>query len=294
VTQFWQQLVDGTVWGSLYGALALSLALVFRASGIINFAQGALAVAGAFVTWQLYAWGLPIVMAVIVAALIAAIAGAVIEATLVRRMATQRDELQVVILTLGVMLMVQGLLGLIWGYDVRQVVRLFDVEPVRLGDVVLSATGLILVVAVVLMSFGLYVWLQRTRSGLVVKASGMNAASARLLGIRVDRRSTLLWAVAAAAGAITASLAAPALYLKPDMLTSVLIYAMAAAILGGLGSPAGAIIGGLIVGVAENLTGTYVPGVGNDFKQTAAFLIIMAVLLVRPEGLFGDKEIARL
>jgi branched-chain amino acid transport system permease protein len=289
-----QQVIDGVVWGSLYGALALSLALVYRASGIINFAQGAMAVSAAFVTWQVHAWGVPIVLALVAAVLFGAFLGWLIEATLVRRMAQKRDELQVVILTLGVMLMLQGLIGLIWGYDVRQVARVVELETVRFNGLVISGNGIALVAAVALMSVVLYVWLQRTRSGLVVRASGMNPESSRLLGIRVNARSTLLWSVAAAVGAVTATLAAPVLYLRPDMLTSVLIYSMAAAILGGLGSPSGAIIGGLIVGVAENLAGSYVPGIGSDFKQTAAFLIIMGVLLIRPHGLFGDREVARL
>lgn len=162
-----------------------------------------------------------------------------------------------------------------------------------LGPVALSRQSVVIVGAVVVVAALLFVLFQRTRLGLAMRAAAGNPESAELVGIPVGSMLAIGWGLAAAIGALAASLAAPQLFLQPNMLVASLIYAFAAAVLGGLDSPVGAIVGGLCVGVAENLAGTYISWIGYDFKQAVALALILGVLLLRPEGLFGARKVAR-
>lgn len=287
-----QQLTDGIAWGALYGALALSLVLVYRASGIVNFAQGEMAMFSAFGSWQFYQWGLPLIVAIIVSMALAFIAGMLIERTLIRPLANS-SHLTLIIITLGIMLVINAGAAWIWGHDARLYPVISEGAPVSIWSAVISRQALTIIGAVVVVAFVLYVLFQHTRTGLHIRAAVSNSVSARLLAIPVNRMLALSWGLAAAIGALVASLAAPQLVLQPSMFSATLIYAFAAAILGGLTSPIGALVGGLIVGISENLAGTYLPGIGNDFKQAIALAIIMAVLFLKPEGLFGTREVVR-
>ncbi|MGY1883782.1 MULTISPECIES: branched-chain amino acid ABC transporter permease [unclassified Blastococcus] len=289
-----QQVVDGIATGALYGALALSVVLVYRASGIVNFAQGEMAMFAAFLTWQLYAWGTPLAVAILIAMVVAFAFGAGVERVLIRPFGTSPSaHLSLIIVTLGLMLCLTSGAGWVWGYLTKEVPPVFGSGAVDLGPAAASrqALGIVLTVAVVA---GLLYWLfQRTRLGLVMRAAANNPESARLSGVPVGRMLLLGWGLAAAIGALVGSLAAPQLFLQPNMMAAMLLYAFAAATLGGFDSPVGALVGGLIVGVVENLAGTYVDVIGNDFKQAVALVIIMGVLLLKPEGLFGTRTVAR-
>ena len=288
-----QQVVDGIAWGSLYGALALSLVLVYRASGIVNFAQGEMAMFSAYVTWQCHQWGMSLPLAIVASMVIAFVAGALVERVLIRPLAASTSHLTLIIITLGLMLILNSAAGWIWDFNARTFPTIGDASAVDLGFAVLSRQAATIVIAVVVVAAALYLLFQHTRAGLAMRAAVSNPESARMLSIPVGLVVAASWGLAAAIGALVSSLAAPQLVLQPNMFAATLIYAFAAAILGGLDSPIGALVGGLIVGISENLAGTYLPGIGNDFKQAIALAIIMVVVFLKAEGLFGARQVVR-
>ncbi|WP_110182255.1 branched-chain amino acid ABC transporter permease [Nocardioides solisilvae] len=291
---FLQQLLDGLATGALYGALALSVVLVYRASGIVNFAQGEMAMFAAFLTWQAHTWGVPLVLAIGLSMLIAFAFGAGVERVLIRPFGTTAAaHLSLIIVTLGLMLVLTSGAGWTWGYLTKQVPPVFGEGVVDVGASAMSRQALGIILAVAVMSVLLYFLFQKTRLGLDMRAAASNPESARLSGIPVGRMLMLGWGLAGAIGALVGALAAPQLFLQPNMMAAMLLYAFAAATLGGFDSPVGALIGGLLVGVLENMAGTYIDIIGNDFKQAVALIIIMAVLLFKPEGLFGSRTVAR-
>ncbi|MDF3319955.1 branched-chain amino acid ABC transporter permease [Rhodococcus sp. C3V] len=290
---FLQQLVDGLTWGALYGAFALSIVLVYRASGIVNFAQGEMAMFSAFFAWQFHQWGAPLYLAILGAMAVAFVGGAVTERVLVRPLASSPNHMPLVIITLGLMLVLNSAAGWIWGVQSKQFPTAVSGAVIMLGPIVISRQSLVILAAVMVVAVALFWLFQRTKVGLAMRAAAGNPDSAQLIGIPVGRMLTIGWGLAAAIGALAASLAAPQLLLQPNMLVASLIYAFAAAVLGGLDSPVGALVGGLIVGVAENLAGTYISWIGHDFKQSVALILILGVLLLKPEGLFGARKVAR-
>ncbi|WP_431937751.1 branched-chain amino acid ABC transporter permease [Nocardia grenadensis] len=290
---FAQQVVDGLTWGALYAAFALSIVLVYRASGIVNFAQGEMAMFSAFFAWQFHQWGAPLYLAILGAMGVAFLAGAAAERVLIRPLAGSRDHMPLVIITLGLMLVLNSAAGWIWGVQSREFPAMVSGPVLTLGPVVMSRQSVVIVGAVVVVAALLFVLFQRTRVGLAMRAAAGNPDSAQLIGVPVGRMLMIGWGLAAAIGAFAASLAAPQLFLQPNMLVASLIYSFAAAVLGGLDSPVGAIVGGLCVGVAENLAGTYISWIGHDFKQAVALVLILGVLLLKPEGLFGARKVAR-
>ncbi|MGY2084027.1 branched-chain amino acid ABC transporter permease [Blastococcus sp. SYSU DS0539] len=289
-----QQVLDGIATGALYGALALSVVLVYRASGIVNFAQGEMAMFAAFLTWQLYAWGLALPLAILVSMAVAFLFGVLAEKVLIRPFGTSPSaHLSLIIVTLGLMLCLTSGAGWIWGYLTKDVPPVFGEGAVDLGPAAVSRQALGIIATVAVVAGVLYWVFQHTKLGLTMRAAASNPESARLSGVPVGRMLMLGWGLAAGIGALVGSLAAPQLFLQPNMMAAMLLYAFAAATLGGFDSPVGALVGGLIVGVVENLAGTYVDFIGNDFKQAVALVIIMAVLLFKPEGLFGTRTVAR-
>ncbi|MHA4853414.1 branched-chain amino acid ABC transporter permease [Rhodococcus sp. MSC1_016] len=290
---FLQQLVDGLTWGALYGAFALSIVLVYRASGIVNFAQGEMAMFSAFFAWQFHQWGAPLYAAVFGAMVVAFIGGAAAERVLIRPLASSPNHMPLVIITLGLMLVLNSAAGWMWGVQSKEFPAIAAGPVLALGPVAVSRQSLVIVGAVSVVAALLFVLFQRTKVGLAMRAAAANPDSAQFLGVPVGRMLMIGWGLAAAIGALAASLAAPQLFLQPNMLVASLIYAFAAAVLGGLDSPVGALVGGLCVGVAENLAGTYISWIGHDFKQAVALALILGVLLLKPEGLFGARKVAR-
>ncbi len=291
---FLQQLMDGIATGALYGALALSIVLVYRASGIVNFAQGEMAMFAAFIAWQAYAWGLPLWLAIIVAMVVAFIGGALTERLLIRPFGTDKSgHLPLIIVTLGLMLMLNSGAAWIWGYLTKEVPPIYGSGAVSIAGASISRQGLGIILTVAVGAGLLFFLFQKTKLGLTMRAAASNPESARLSGVPVGRMLLFGWGLAAAVGALVGALAAPQLFLQPNMMATLLLYAFAAATLGGFDSPVGALVGGLVVGVSENLAGTYIPFIGTEFKQAIALVIIMAVLLLRPQGLFGAKTVAR-
>lgn len=290
-------MVDGIQNGAIYASLALAVVIIYRTSGLLNFAQGEMAMFSIFITWQFTDWGLPIVPALIAAMAVSFLFGALIERFLVRPVGdVETRALPLVIVTIGLFLGLNALAGFIWGTDGKRIPRLFPINRWDIGPVEISATfvGVLVVLAVEVVF--LYVLFQRTKLGLAMRGVASTKESSSLVGIRVGTMLMLGWGLAAAIGCVAGVLRAetfPSLAFDTNSMQIVLIYAFAAATLGGFDSPVGAVVGGLIVGVAEQLGAGYVGLIGNDLALGSAFLLILVVLLVRPQGLFGSKQVVR-
>lgn len=281
-----QQLLVGLGAGAGYAALALALVLTYRFTGIVNFAQGELAMLATYVAWQLVDSGMPYWGALPVTVAVAFAAGVVTERTIVRRMETGAAGLTLVVTTIGLYVLVNALAALVW----TSALRAFP-SPFPDGPAGVSALEAACVAGLVLGAVALIV--RHTGLGLVMRAVAADPRSARLAGVRVGRVLALGWGSASAVGALSGVLLAPMLFLEPDMMTGVLVYSFAAATLGGFDSPLGAVVGGLVVGVAETLAGTYLGFVGADLKIAVPLVLIVAVLLLRPRGLFGSAPVER-
>jgi branched-chain amino acid transport system permease protein len=290
--RFIQVLVDGVATGSIYAAVALALVLIFRSTGIINFAQGEMAMFSTFGAWALYEAGVPLGLAVLTILALSFLAGALLERVVIRHF-EGGEVLTLVIVTLGLFILLNSLAGWIWGFENRSFPSLFSDDTVMVGGVRLSVESLG-IVAVLLGVVGLlFLLFQRTKIGLAMRAAALNPESSALVGVRVGTMLMVGWGLAASLGALAGVLVAPRLFLDVNLMGSVLIYAFAAAALGGFDSALGAVVGGWVIGVSENLAGTYVDFIGSDLKILVPLGIIFVVLLVRPAGLFGTREVAR-
>jgi branched-chain amino acid transport system permease protein len=290
--KFVQLVVDGLSTGSIYGALALAIVLVNQATGLINFAQGGMAVLAAYVAWWLTTHGVPLVVAIVLSVVFGLLLGAVAERWLMRRFEGGDPDTAVVV-TIGVLTLITGLCGWLWTYNNQQFPSLFPLGTVSVGGVSISirsiGTILVIVVAMVL----LQVLFVGTKLGLALRAVAVNPESAAFSGLRVGRLLMVGWGLAAGLGAVAGALVAPQLTLTPGMLDGALVYALAAVILGGLTSPVGVVVAAWIIGVLENLAAVYVKFIGFDLKVAVPFVLIFVVLLVRPQGLFGRKTVVR-
>jgi branched-chain amino acid transport system permease protein len=292
VSQFIQLVIDGIADGSVYGAVALALVLIFRSTGIVNFAQGEMAMFSTFIAWGLWQAGFPVVLAVVSAVVLSFLGGMLIERTLIRPV-EGGEPLALVIVTLGLLILVNSLAGWIWGFNNRSFPSMFGDDSVTIGDIRIDVESLG-IIAVMLGVVGVvYLIFNRTKIGLAMRAVSMNPESSRLSGVSVGRTLMIGWGLAAAVGALAGCLVASRLFLDVNFMASVLIYSFAAATLGGFDSPFGAVIGGWIIGVAETLAGYYVDFIGSDLKILVPLAIILVVLLIRPSGLFGSPEVAR-
>jgi branched-chain amino acid transport system permease protein len=290
--RFIQVIIDGLATGSLYGALAVAVVLIYRATGIVNFAQGEMAMFSTFVAWGLLQAGLPLGLALL-ATLALSFAGGMLIERLIIRPVEGGEVLTLVIVTLGLYILVNSAAGWIWGFGNRAFPSVFGDDTVELAGVDISVES-IGIVAVLLAVVGvLYAVFQHTKIGLAMRAVSINPDSSRLVGISVGRTLMVGWGIAALVGALAGALIAPRLFLDVNFMGGVLIYSFAAATLGGFDSPFGAVLGGWIIGVAENLAGTYVGFIGSDLKILVPLLTILVVLLFRPNGLFGSAEVAR-
>jgi branched-chain amino acid transport system permease protein len=289
------RIIDGLNNGVIYGFLALALVCVYRGTKHLNLAQGEMAMFCAFIAYGLIHAGIPVVPAIAVTVLIGFLSGAVIERVLIRPLGHDADY-SILLVTIGLFLALNAGAGLIWGGDP---LRFPAVVPDGPNDYV-SIFGerlhyqqlvLMIVLAVVV---GLAFYLFRfTKLGLAMRTATSNPESARLLGIRVNRINSLGWMLAAAVGGLLGPLVAPSTTLTTAMMFNFIIYAAAAATLGGFDSPGGAVLAGLLIGVIENLVASYVSVVGSDLKQSVALVLLLVVLMVRPSGLFGSKRVER-
>jgi branched-chain amino acid transport system permease protein len=284
------QVLAGLATGAIYACLALAIVMIYQAIDAINFAQGEMAMFSTFTAWQLLQWGIPYWIAFFLT-LVASFIGAIgIERVLFRpiRHAPLLSHIVVFIALFGVL---NSLAGFIWDYNVKTFPTPFGSHPL-FGSGLMSSHDAGMIGVTVLLLVLLYLFFRHTRIGLAMRAAAANPESARLAGIRVGWMIALGWGMASAIGAVAGILIAPVVFLEPNMMTSVLLYGFAAAVVGGLTSPAGAVIGGFVVGVIENLAGT-IPYAGRELKLTIALVLIVAVLVVKPGGLFGRKVVSR-
>ncbi len=292
---FFDRLVVGLEQGAVYASVALALVLIYRATSIVNFAQGEMALFSTFVTWQLFEWGLPIAVAIVVSMAISFVGGALIERVIIRPVGdAAKNPLAIVIVTIGMLLALNALVKWIWGPEGRTFPKIFSANTIELGAVSISyqAIGILVVLAVELVL--LYLLFQKTKFGLAMRSVASNTESSRLVGIPVGRMLMFGWGLAASVGALAGALYASQLaVLDTTIFFQLLVYAFASATLGGFDSPVGAVVGGLIVGVVTVMAGGYIGWLGEDLKLLAAFLVILVVLLVRPQGLFGKKAVSR-
>jgi branched-chain amino acid transport system permease protein len=292
VANFLQQVVSGLASGGIYGSLALAIVLIHRATGVLNFAQGEMATLSAFVCWTLLDHGWSFWPAFGITVVLSFAGGAVLQQAVIRPI-QGGPLLGVVILTIGLLIAINGLDTWIWGGAVRQFHGPFSTAPIHVGGVAFSKQdiGVIAMSAVTVVLVGLL--FNRTKLGLGLRAAAANPNEARLAGVPVPGMLAVGWGLAAALGAVAGVLAAPSLFLEPNMMQTVLLYAFAAAVLGGMDSALGAVVGGLLLGVTLNLVGTYVHWVGGELRLAVALALILSVLLVRPSGLFGRPAVRR-
>lgn len=287
-----QQIVSGLATGSIFASLALALVLIYRSMNVINFAQGEMAMLSTFVAWQLVQNGMPMWLAFGLTLAIA-FAGAVVLERAVIRPIENAPQLTIVIVTLGLLISFNGVAGWIWGYVLKSFPSPFPATPVRFGGVAFGEQDL----GVIGVSLGtlclMYLLFQYTKLGLALRAAALYPQQSRLMGIRVSWMLALGWGLASVVGAVSGIMIAPVVFLDPNMMQGVIVYAFAAAVLGGVESPVGAVIGGLTLGVLLNLLGTYVDFIGTDLRLPVAFAIIIVVLLIRPAGLFGRVHVRR-
>lgn len=292
MVEFAQQVVSGLASGSIYASLALAIVIIYRSTGVVNFAQGEMATFTTFIAWTLIDHGLGYWAAFALTILIAFAGGIALERIVVRPV-EGGPVLTVVILTIGLFILLGGLSNWIWKAEVRSFPpnRPFPTSAWDIGGVAVSKQDVGILLVTLGLVVALYVLFQHTKLGLALRAAALSPTASRLVGVRVGWMLALGWGLAAAIGAVagmfTAAAAPP---LEPNMMRPVLIYAFAAAVLGGLESPVGAIVGGLLIGVMLNLVATYDTHVHLELDRLRlpiALAVILTVLLVRPAGLFG-------
>jgi branched-chain amino acid transport system permease protein len=288
-----QQVVAGLASGSIYASLALALVLIHRATGVINFAQGEMATLSTYIAWSLMTnHGVAYWPACALTLVISFFGGAAVHQAVIRPN-DKGSLLRVVIVSFGLLLLINGLVIYIWGGEIRAMESPFPTRTVEIAGVAISIQDIGTIGVVLGTVIALWALFQYTKLGLAMRAAAVNPAEARLVGVRVTWMLTFGWGLAAVLGAIAGMLAAPSLFLDPNLMAALLIYAFASAVLGGIDSPVGAIVGGLILGVGLNLIGTYVDFVGADLRLPVALAVILVVLLVKPSGIFGKSEVRR-
>jgi len=290
--QLIQTVAIGVADGSVYGALALGLVLIHRSSGIVNFAQGALAMFATFLVYEAFHLGLPMIVAMVVVAALAIGFGAAVERAAIRPVA-RRDILTVVILTVGFSFLLESVAAMLWGGDNRPLPSIFGGGSVDLGGVIVTWHAVGTVALLLVLTAGISAFLHRTEWGLAVRAGAIDPETSRLLGIPVGRTAMLGWGVAVGLGVVAGTLIAPRLYLDVTVMSTVLIYALAAACLGGFDSVWGAMVAGWIVGLADALTTGYVGFIGSDLRSLVPLAVIVLTLTFRPNGLFGTAQAVR-
>ena len=289
---FIQQVVSGLATGGIYAALALALVMIYQATDVVNFAQGELAMFATYICWSLINAGLPYWVAFISTLGIAFVGGVVIERVLIRPV-ENAPILSIVMVTLGLLVICNSVAGWIWTYLQKPFPRPFPSNPFKIDNIVFGAHDVGQIQVTLLVLLCIYLFFRFTPLGLAMRAAAHNPVSSRLVGIRVGWMLALGWGLAAVFGAVAGMMVAPVLTLEPNLMGGVQIYAFAAATLGGFTSPGGAVLGGFIVGVVENLVGTYVSFIGTELKFTVALAMIIVVLLVKPTGLFGSTVVKR-
>ena len=282
------QVLAGLATGGIYASVALALVMIYQATHLVNFAQGEMAMFATYIAWSLINAGMPYWPAFFLTVGIAFVLGVLLERVVIRPVENS-PVLAVVVVFIALLVILNSVTGWIYTYTIKSFPSPFPKE-MALGRYMspheLGAIGVTLVVLLLL-----YAFFRFTPLGLAMRAAAQNPVSSRLVGIRVGWMLALGWGLAAAIGAVAGMMVAPIVYLDPNMMGGILLYAFAAALVGGIDSPGGAVLGGFLVGVLENLLGAFV--IGNELKLSVALVQIIGVLLVKPSGLFGKVHVNR-
>jgi branched-chain amino acid transport system permease protein len=282
------QILSGLATGGIYASLALALVMIYQATHLVNFAQGEMAMFATYIAWSLLQQGMPYWGAFALTVVIAFVGGVLIERIIVRPV-ERAPILSVVIVFIALLVIFNSLAGWIYSYTIKPFPSPFPAQPLFGNSYVssheLGSMGITLAVLL-----ALFVFFRYTPLGLAMRAAAQNPESSRLVGVRVGWMLALGWGLASAIGAIAGMMVAPIVFLEPNMMGGILLYAFAGALLGGIDSPGGAVLGGFLLGVLENVIGAYV---GTELKLTVALVVIVGVLVVRPSGLFGKVHVVR-
>lgn len=285
---FLHQVIAGLATGAIYASLALALVMIFNSTGHINFAQGEMALISTYVAWTLIAVGLPYWIAFVLTILFSFLFGVAVERLVVRNL-NKSEPLALVVVFIGLLIAFNSVAGWLWGYMLKEFPS--PVRSLSTGTALVGPHDLFVIVVTLLLLAVVFTFFRFTKLGLAMRAAALNPTSAKLVGIRVGTMIALGWGLAGALGGAAGMLIAPSVNLDPSMMLGVLLYAFASAMLGGLSNPAGAVAGGLIYGVLENLAGTYF--IGRELTTTFALAIVVGVLLLKPAGLFGKTIVKR-
>src|SRR5262245_23202193 len=289
---FAQQTVAGLAQGAVFASLALALVLIYRATEVINFAQGEMAMATTYVAYQLTVWGMSYWAAFGLTLVIAFFFGMIVQLVFIRPV-QHKSVIAVVIVTVGLFILIDGLVIWIWGADLKFMPLPFGTQVYDVGGIAFSRSDLGVLIVVLITVVLLWALFKFTKLGLAMRASALRPQAASLVGVRVDWMLALGWGLAAVLGAVAGLMTAPTQFVQPTMMLAILLYAFAAAVLGGLESPAGAVVGGLLLGVFLNLMGQYVGFATSELRLPIAFAVLLIVLLIKPNGLFGRKQVRR-
>jgi branched-chain amino acid transport system permease protein len=282
------QILAGLATGGIYASMALALVMIYQATHLVNFAQGEIAMFATYLAWTLMQAGLPYWVAFFLTVAIAFVAGVVIERVIIQPV-ENAPVLSVVIVFIGLLVILNSVAGWIYSYTIKPFPSPFPSEPL-FGNPWLSSHELGSIAVTLIVLALVFAFFRFTPLGLAMRAAAQNPVSSRLVGVRVGWMLALGWGLASAIGAVAGVMVAPIVFLEPNMMGGILLYAFAGALLGGIDSPGGAVAGGFIVGVLENLVGMLL---GSEIKLTVALVIIITVLVVRPSGLFGKVHVAR-
>jgi branched-chain amino acid transport system permease protein len=282
------QVLSGLATGGIYASVALALVMIYQATHLVNFAQGEMAMFATYLAWSLMQAGVPYWGAFFITVTVAFAGGVFIERVVVQPV-ENGPILSLVIVFIGLLVIFNSVAGWIFSYTIKPFPSPFPEQPLFehqfLTSHELGSAGVTLVVLLLV-----FVFFRFTTLGLAMRAAAQNPVSSRLVGVRVGWMLALGWGLASAIGAIAGIMVAPIVFLEPNMMGGILLYAFAGALLGGIDSPGGAVLGGFIVGVLENVVGVYL---GTELKLTVALVIIIGVLVARPSGLFGKVHVAR-
>ncbi len=298
MTDFLQLCFAGIALGAKYALVALGFVVIHRATGVINFAQGSIVALGAYLTFNAHqTWGLPFLVAALLGIAATAAVGLIIERLLLRRMSGQ-PVFSVIMVTIGLLFVIDQVITMIWGQDAQNLGDPWGIDTVVVGDIVMAvvdlwAIGLAMVVVVLFFLFFRY-----SGTGLAMRAVAIDEEAAMARGISVRRVVGTAWAISGAVAAVAGiTLASGAAALRPSI-GLIALAAFPAMILGGLDSPLGAVLGGFIIGISQILTAGYQPKyaawLGQDFQSVTPYVVMILILMVRPYGLFGTKEVERL
>jgi branched-chain amino acid transport system permease protein len=286
---FIQQIAAGLTSGAIYACVALGLVMIYVSTDHINFAQGEMAMFATYLAWAMMDAGLPYWIAFGATVLISFAGGLFIQRVVLKPL-ENAPVLALVVCFIALLSIFNALAGMIWSYTIKQFPSPFPPRDI-FGNGLVSVQQLGVVAVTLVMLGFLTVFFRYTTLGLAMRAAAQNPVSARLMGVRVSWMLALGWGLAAAIGAIAGMLVAPIVFLDPNMMTGILVYGFAGALVGGIGNPLGAVAGGFIVGVLENLVGSYV--IGNELKLTFALIVVVGGLLLKPAGIFGRVIVKR-